>query len=109
MLPELTEQILNYIEKNGTIDTLDLVKHFDVDHQKIIGALKSIEATGDLVHSEPASRKTWELTAEGLLVSEKGSHEAAVFHAIPTDGIAQADLMKVFFALHASLNSIRER
>lgn len=97
MQPELTEQILKYIESNGAVDTLDLVTHFNEDHQKIVGALKSIEAHGDLVHSETASRKTWDLTAEGVLVSQNGSHEATVFNLIPSDGIAQADLMKVVY------------
>lgn len=95
MQPELTEQILQYIEQHGSVDTLDLVAHFGLDHQKIVGALKSIEAHGDLVHSQPASRKSWALTAEGQSVVEHGSHEAAVFKAIPEEGIAQADLMKV--------------
>lgn len=95
MQPELTEQILHYIDEHGSVDTLDLVVHFGLDHQKIVGALKSIEAHGDLVHSEPATRKTWTLTSEGKSVCENGSHEAAVFHAIPAEGIAQADLMKV--------------
>lgn len=95
MQPELTEQILLHIEQHGSVDTLDLVQLFGLDHQKIVGALKSIEAHGDLVHSEPAARKTWALTAEGQSVVEHGSHEAVVFNAIPADGIAQADLMKV--------------
>lgn len=95
MQPELTEQILQYIDQNGSVDTLDLVEHFGLDHQKIVGAVKSIEAHGDLVHSQPTSRKSWALTAEGQAVVEHGSHEAAVFKAIPDAGIAQADLMKV--------------
>lgn len=97
MQPELTEQILQYVDRNGSVDTLDLVGHFGLDHQKIVGAVKSIEAHGDLLHSEPASRKSWALTAEGQAVVEHGSHEAAVFMSIPEEGIAQADLMKVSF------------
>lgn len=96
MQPELTEQILLHIEQHGSVDTLDLVQLLGCDHQRIVGALKSIEAHGDLVHSETVSHKAWALTAEGQSVAESGSHEALVFHAIPADGgIAQADLMKV--------------
>lgn len=95
MEPELTEQILKFIEKKDSADTLDLATHFNVDHQRVIGALKSIEATGDLLTVVPFSNKSWELTSEGKHVAEHGSHEAAVFNAIPADGIAQADLMKV--------------
>lgn len=92
---ELTEQILKYIDENGEIDTLDLVSILKADHQKIVGALKSIQATGDLVEAKQTSRKTWELTDEGKSVLENGSHEACVFNAVPAGGIAQADLMKV--------------
>lgn len=92
---ELTEQILKHVDENGQVDTLDLANVFDVEHQKIIGALKSIEANGELLRTEQTSRKTWELTEEGKSVLTNGSHEAVVFNAVPADGIAQADLMKV--------------
>lgn len=97
MQPELTERILQHIELTGSVNTLDLVHVLNENHQKIIGALKSIEANGDLVHSEPTSCKTWELTEEGQQVAQNGSHEAVVFHAIPDEGISQQDLMKVRF------------
>lgn len=94
---ELTEQILKYVDENDKVDTLDLVPIFGVDHQKIIGALKSIESNDDeLLQSEPTSRKTWDLTDEGKEVLKNGSHEACVYNAVPDSGIAQPDLMKVF-------------
>lgn len=89
------ESLLKYLDTVDSVDTLDLVAVFDEDHQKIIGALKSIEANGNLVTSEPTSRKTWSLTDEGQQVLQHGSHEAAVFNAVPQEGIAQAELMKV--------------
>lgn len=97
MQPELTERILQHIEKVDSVNTLELVSILNEEHQKIIGALKSIEATGDLVRSETTSSKAWELTGEGHEVVQKGSHEAAVYYAIPVDGISQQDLMKVCF------------
>lgn len=92
---ELTELILKYVNENGKVDTLDLVPIFGVDHQKVIGALKSIESHGDLLATEQTCHKTWELTDEGKSVLEIGSHEACVFNAIPSDGLSQSDLMKV--------------
>jgi phenylalanyl-tRNA synthetase alpha chain len=59
------------------------------------GAIKSIEAHGELLSSEPTSRKVWEVTDEGNYVIEHGSHEVTVFKAIPAEGISQPDLMKV--------------
>lgn len=96
MTVDLTEQLLKYVDEHGQVDTLDLVPVFGVDHQKIVGALKSIQATGDLLNAEPTSRKTWELTDEGKSVLDNGSHEAGVFGAVPSEGgISQADLLKV--------------
>lgn len=97
MQPELTERILQHIEQVDSVNTLDLVSILNEEHQKIIGALKSIEATGALVNSEPTSCKAWELTGEGQEVVLNGSHEATVYYAIPVDGISQQDLMKVCF------------
>lgn len=89
------EALLKYLDTVDSVDTLDLVAVFNEDHQKIIGALKSIEANGNLVVAEPTSRKTWSLTDEGQQVLQNGSHEAGVFNAVPAEGISQADLMKV--------------
>lgn len=92
---ELTEQILKHIEQHETADTLDLAAEFNEDHQKIVGALKSIQANGDLLNAETKSRKAWQVTDEGQFVIENGSHEACVFNAIPAAGISQPELMKV--------------
>ncbi|XP_055373837.1 phenylalanine--tRNA ligase alpha subunit [Condylostylus longicornis] len=94
MQPDLTERILQYLNEHERVDTLDLVPVFNVDHQKIIGALKSIQASGELVKAEQTSRKTLELTEEGKEVSKHGSHEAIVYYFIPLQGIPQTELMK---------------
>uniref|UniRef100_A0A1B0GP45 phenylalanine--tRNA ligase n=1 Tax=Phlebotomus papatasi TaxID=29031 RepID=A0A1B0GP45_PHLPP len=93
-MQELTDQLLKYLESHDQVDTLDLVPVFKEDHQKIVGALKSIEATGNVISSLPTSRKTWVLTDEGRSVVEHGSHEAVVYNSVPSDGISQGDLMK---------------
>ncbi|XP_055679874.1 phenylalanine--tRNA ligase alpha subunit [Lutzomyia longipalpis] len=94
MQQELTEQLLKYLEHHDQVDTLDLVPVFNEEHQKIIGALKSIEASGNIISSVATSRKTWSLTDEGRAVAENGSHEAVVYRAVPAEGITQAELMK---------------
>lgn len=40
---ELNEKILDYLSKHDQTDSLDLAKNFGVDHQRIIGAIKSLE------------------------------------------------------------------
>ncbi|CAD6224792.1 GSCOCG00005555001-RA-CDS [Cotesia congregata] len=43
MTSELAENILLHVEKNGETNSLDLVNVFNEDHQKIIGAIKSLQ------------------------------------------------------------------
>jgi len=93
MHPDLTERILQQLETADKVDTLDLAAQFGEDHQKIVGALKSIQAHGELVTAETATHKSLGLTDEGRAVVEHGSHEALVYAAVPPEGIAQAALL----------------
>lgn len=93
MASDLPEKILKYLDTNPPVDTLELAKIFDEDHQKIVGGMKSIEMLGDYLTVEPLSQKMWEITEEGKQIIEKGSHEVLVFNAIPSDGIAQKELL----------------
>ncbi|XP_045483138.1 phenylalanine--tRNA ligase alpha subunit [Harmonia axyridis] len=94
-MSELSERILQELIEKDSIDTLELAKIFEQDHQKIIGALKSIEAHGNLLIVEPQTRKYFELTPEGKLIVEKGSHEALIYKAIPENGMLQAEVNKL--------------
>lgn len=91
----MAERILKYLSEHSEVNTLKLAEIFNEDHQKVIGALKSIQANGDLVSADPVSEKSIELTEEGKLVASQGSHEASIYNAIPESGISQADLMKL--------------
>lgn len=73
-MSELSERILQYLANNNEVNTLELSKIFNEDHQRIVGALKSIQASGDLVTAETVSEKHIELTEEGKLVAEKGEY-----------------------------------
>ncbi|KAJ8955055.1 hypothetical protein NQ314_006935, partial [Rhamnusium bicolor] len=77
-MSRLSEQILKYLSENEEINTLALAKWFHEDHQKIVGALKSIQANGNLVIVDPVR-----------------SHEANIYRAVPENGIAQTNLMKL--------------
>lgn len=72
MAQELGEKILQHLSECDKVDTLDLAKIFNEDHQKIVGALKSIQANGDLIDAENKSEKYWELTEEGQSVVQHG-------------------------------------
>ncbi|XP_059483542.1 phenylalanine--tRNA ligase alpha subunit [Neocloeon triangulifer] len=90
----LPEKILQYLDSKGKGDSLLLADEWKEDSQKIVGAIKSLEALGNVIAVEQYTRKQWELTAEGKLVAEKGSHEAVVYNAVPDKGIPQPELMK---------------
>lgn len=73
MAQELGEKLLQHLSKCDTVNTLELSKILETDHQKIIGALNSIIATSEsMVKAEPKSEKIWELTEEGALVAKNG-------------------------------------
>ncbi|CAH1959636.1 unnamed protein product [Acanthoscelides obtectus] len=94
-MSQLNENILKYLAENDKANTITLGKYFNEDHQKIVGALKSIQAHGELLLAESISDKKIELTEEGKLIAEKGSHEVNVFAHIPDGGIEQSELMKL--------------
>ena len=43
-MTEYMEKVLEYLSQHEEINTLELANIFNVDHQKIIGAIKSLEA-----------------------------------------------------------------
>ncbi|RZF44677.1 hypothetical protein LSTR_LSTR000629 [Laodelphax striatellus] len=94
MSGELQEKILQYLEGHEIVDSLKLSENLQEDHQKLVGAIKSIQSLGDVIVAEPQSIKTWELTDEGKQICQGGSHEALIFNSVPEAGIPQADLMK---------------
>ncbi|XP_014211827.1 phenylalanine--tRNA ligase alpha subunit [Copidosoma floridanum] len=95
MATELMENILEYLAKNEEADSPGLAQKFGVDHQKIVGAIKSLQAFDDLLKVDFKSSKEWVLTDEGQHVLDHGSHEAAVYNAVPADsnGAKQADIL----------------
>lgn len=43
MAADLMEKILEHLAKDDKAHSLDLAQFFDIDHQKVIGAIKSLE------------------------------------------------------------------
>ncbi|XP_071579438.1 phenylalanine--tRNA ligase alpha subunit isoform X1 [Temnothorax nylanderi] len=90
----LTDRILEHLGARGETNLLDLADEFQEDHQKIVGAAKSLETVDGLIVVKLISKKKWELTDEGRHIIEHGSHEAVVYNAVPDEGIPQAKLVK---------------
>lgn len=92
----LDQTILNVLEKDGEIDSLGLASDHSVDHQKLIGAIKSLLALpGEYIKAEQKQVSCWELTGEGKSFVANGSYEYVLFNSVPKEGILQKDLMKL--------------
>ncbi|XP_053986444.1 phenylalanine--tRNA ligase alpha subunit isoform X1 [Hylaeus volcanicus] len=94
MAKQLADKILEYLDEHEEVNSLDLADIFKENHQKIIGAIKSLETLDELIVANQVSEKRWELTTEGQHVVNYGSHEAAVYNSIPDNGISQSELMR---------------
>lgn len=68
----LNEKILEYVSEKKEVNTIQIAELLNEDHQKVIGALKSIQAHGDLLIVEPQCSKIIGLTEEGKLVANNG-------------------------------------
>eukprot|EP00096_Caligus_rogercresseyi_P016875 TRINITY_DN996_c0_g3_i2.p1 TRINITY_DN996_c0_g3~~TRINITY_DN996_c0_g3_i2.p1 ORF type:complete len:749 (-),score=189.53 TRINITY_DN996_c0_g3_i2:37-2283(-) len=108
--PERILQSLN--EASKSLNSYQLSKEWDVEHQKLVGAVKSLEALSGYVISEPVTERILELTEEGKSILKSGSHEYLAYSSIPLDspGLPQKDLLakvgKVGFSKAMSLGWI---
>ena len=66
-----------------------------MDHQAVVGAMKSLEAEGYLT-SESTVTEFWKLTPEAAGYVDRGSPEAQLYNAIGPDGMTDADMEAVF-------------
>lgn len=48
MTNELSEKILEHLSKCDKVNSLDLANIFQEDHQKVIGAIKSLQTIGNV-------------------------------------------------------------
>ncbi|XP_040096761.1 phenylalanine--tRNA ligase alpha subunit isoform X1 [Oryx dammah] len=92
----VAEVLLRRLEAaDGGLDSAELATELGVEHQTVVGAVKSLQALGQIVETELRSTKRWELTAEGEEIAQEGSHEARVFRSIPPEGLPQSELMRL--------------
>ena len=66
-------------------DTYALSVERGVDHQTLVGAIKSL-LVDRYVTDEPVIVSFWELTAEGTATAASGSPELQVFNVTPPEG-----------------------
>ncbi|CAN9505961.1 unnamed protein product [Ophioblennius macclurei] len=94
----VVETLLRRVEEaDGGVDSLEVASSLGLDHQVVVGAVKSLQAVGEIISAELRSSKRWELTEEGVEIAQQGSHEARVFGCVPPEGLTQLELMKMSF------------
>ncbi|XP_041091659.1 phenylalanine--tRNA ligase alpha subunit isoform X2 [Polyodon spathula] len=92
----VAEALLQRLDRaDGGVDSQQVAASLGLDHQLVVGAVKSLQALGEVICAELRSSKHWEVTEEGKEIAEQGSHEARVFNCIPAEGMAQSQLMKL--------------
>ena len=77
---------------NGCIvDTWDFSVQHEIDHQVLIGVLKSLHGDSYIL-DEPLTTTFWTLTEEGEEIRSKGSPEYQVYNAVPAEGMEMTAL-----------------
>ncbi|CAG0894991.1 unnamed protein product [Cyprideis torosa] len=95
MASEIGEKLLQELSKVESVNSLEAAQKYGIDHQKIVGAIKSLQSLGEVVNAELQSRRILQLTGEGEEIAHNGSYEFIVFQAIPEEGIPQAKLLQM--------------
>lgn len=94
---ELGQLLLEKLNlQDEQINSLNFAKENQIDHQKVVGAVKSLQSLGELIQADQVENKRFELTKEGEQILQNGSHEYRVWSSIPVDGaIQQSELMQM--------------
>jgi len=74
--------------------TTQLASELQLEHQKVVGLMKSIQAAGDYVSVADRVKVDVMLKPEGEGIAKNGSHEFVFWANVPEEGITQADAMK---------------
>lgn len=92
---DLPQFILDELAKGQELSSLDLAARLGIDHQKLIGAVKSLLSHEGVIATRDISDKRIELTKEGADFADHGSAEFRTFERVAKEGgTPQADIMK---------------
>ncbi|UJR28826.1 hypothetical protein I4U23_010050 [Adineta vaga] len=91
----LQSDLLSYLNTHDELNTWSYANEHKIDHQIIIGTVRSIESMGDIIKIEQRTSRSIAPSVEGKTLLTNGSYEYNLFQAIPADkGIEQPELMK---------------
>lgn len=91
------ETILKEIQNVDKISTMDLANKLNVQHQAVVGAMKSLEGDGYIVTSMHSIQQ-WKLNDEALSIIANGSPEFRLFEALASGPQEQSELAKTLGA-----------
>uniref|UniRef100_A0A0K0FVC2 phenylalanine--tRNA ligase n=1 Tax=Strongyloides venezuelensis TaxID=75913 RepID=A0A0K0FVC2_STRVS len=94
---DLPQLLLNHLSINNSFDSLLFASSKGLDHQKVIGAVKSLLSNDEVISTKDETVTQYELTEEGKAIVAEGSHEYRVWQAIGESGISQSEIMKFPF------------
>ncbi|KAM3185733.1 hypothetical protein ACTXT7_005794 [Hymenolepis weldensis] len=91
---DLIQTFLDALAKKSPLNSLEFADSLKVDHQTVVGGIKSLQQMDGMISAEQVSQTEFALTEEGKYVQEHGSHEFVVYCSVPDEGISMPDLMK---------------
>lgn len=94
-MAELNEEILKFLDTNSKLESLQYAEKLNLDHQKVVGAIKSLQINEGYIEVQQKTKKLFQLNPEAEGIVSNGSHEANFFAKIPDEGMLQAELMKL--------------
>ncbi|XP_065576525.1 uncharacterized protein LOC136037696 isoform X2 [Artemia franciscana] len=92
---EVVTKVEKEMDENEKTSSLELAKQLNVDHSKVVAAIKYLFSEGKAIKVEEKRDINWELTPEGEKVASQGSHEARFFRAIPPEGATKDKLLEI--------------
>uniref|UniRef100_A0A915LVN2 phenylalanine--tRNA ligase n=1 Tax=Meloidogyne javanica TaxID=6303 RepID=A0A915LVN2_MELJA len=83
-------QLLTILQQRETFQSNELAEQLNIDHQKVVGAIKSLQSHEELVDVKEIKISKLQLTPEGEQVLAEGSHEYRVFDLVGEQGVPKA-------------------
>nr|CAH8861215.1 unnamed protein product [Trichobilharzia regenti] len=93
---DIQSAILHELDITNEFRSDVLASKLGVDHQVIVGGIKSLENYNGIIKCENITEVLLLLTEEGEEILNNGSHEYRVYCAVPGSGVAQSDILKIF-------------
>uniref|UniRef100_A0A8C3UR97 phenylalanine--tRNA ligase n=1 Tax=Catharus ustulatus TaxID=91951 RepID=A0A8C3UR97_CATUS len=96
--PGVAARLLERLDQpgaSGGLCSIQAAAELGVDHQTLVGAVKSLQALGEVIEAEARTATRWELSPEGEEVLRDGSPEVRLFRSLPEEGLPQGEAMKL--------------